>query len=61
MLDFLLNLYWMGDTTVLAMVLLLVLATAAISYFLGCFNGAVIVSKYICGMMFATMAAETRD
>jgi len=47
MLDFLLNLYWMGDTTVLAMVLLLVLATAAISYFLGCFNGAVIVSKYI--------------
>ena len=33
--------------TALALALLLMLAAAAAAYFLGCFNGAVIVSKYI--------------
>jgi len=47
MLDFLLDLHRNGDTVVLAMSLLFILVTAIISYLLGCFNGAVIVSKYI--------------
>ncbi|MBE6995482.1 MAG: glycerol-3-phosphate 1-O-acyltransferase PlsY [Ruminococcaceae bacterium] len=47
MLDFLLNLYQTGDTAVLGIVLLLMLTVAVAAYLLGCFNGAVIVSKYI--------------
>ncbi|MBE6963765.1 MAG: glycerol-3-phosphate 1-O-acyltransferase PlsY [Ruminococcaceae bacterium] len=47
MLDFLLSLYQTGDTAVLGMALLLMLAVAVVGYLLGCFNGAVIVSKYI--------------
>ena len=35
-------------------------AAAAIAYFCGCFNGAVIVSKYILRTMCAPMAAATR-
>lgn len=43
-------LYWVnteGGGSTLGMVLLLMLAAAVVAYFLGCFNGAVIVSKYI--------------
>ena len=47
MLDFLLDLYQTGDSTVLGMVLVLMLAVAVVCYLLGCLNGAVIVSKFI--------------
>ena len=42
--------YWLhheGGGITVALALLLMLAAAAAAYFLGCFNGAVIVSKYI--------------
>ena len=43
-------LYWVngeGGGSAVGYVLLMMLAAAVIAYFLGCFNGAVIVSKYI--------------
>lgn len=49
-LGFLGFLYWVNAEvggSGLGIVLLILLAAAVVSYFLGCFNGAVIVSKYI--------------
>ena len=40
-------LYWTNHEGVLGFTLLLMLISAVVAYFLGCFNGAVIVSKYI--------------
>ena len=47
MVNFLLDLVRTGDTVVLFQVIGLLVAAAAASYLCGCFNGAVIVSKYI--------------
>ena len=47
MIDFLLDLAASGDTIVLLTTVGLMLGAAAASYLCGCFNGAVIVSKYI--------------
>ena len=40
-------LYWINHEGALGFAVLLMLAAAVIAYFLGCFNGAVIVSKHI--------------
>ena len=47
MIDFLLDVVRSGDTAVLFTTLGLLVASAAACYLCGCFNGAVIVSKYI--------------
>ena len=47
MVNFLVDLCASGDTVRLLMVAGLLALAAVCAYFLGCFNGAVIVSKYI--------------